>query len=338
MTRMLTQPAPDCPGDGGLCPWLWEVTGQRWLAENSHLALVPLRILMIVVAAVALRWLLHRAVARLVRRSASGEAPVLLRPLPERVRDTVRQVAALRPERRRQRAEAIGSVLRGAITVAVFAVATLLVLSELDLDLAPLLAGAGIVGVALGFGAQSLVRDLLAGVFMLLEDQYGVGDSVDLGEVRGIVEAVGLRITTVRDLRGVVWYIPNGEIRRVGNRSQSPAVVVVDMPVGFASVPTAVEALRRGAQRLADDPDVRAALLEPPQVLGVNQVTMEGAVARTTVTTTPDDQWRVARELRRRQTEELQRAGIAAHILAARFPIRDAGTRPPHDAGTPPSE
>src|SRR5690606_15691023 len=207
---MLTQPAPDCPGDGGLCPWLWEVTGQRWLAENSHLALVPLRILMIVVAAVALRWLLHRAVARLVRRSASGAAPVLLRPLPQRardtvrrgaarrgapgeapvrrrplpgrVRDTVRQVAALRPERRRQRAEAIGAVLRGAITVTVFAVATLLVLSELDLDLAPLLAGAGIVGVALGFGAQSLVRDLLAGVFMLLEDQYGVGDSVDLGE------------------------------------------------------------------------------------------------------------------------------------------------------------
>ena len=337
MRRMLTQ-APDCPGDGGLCTWLWEVTGQRWLAENSHLALVPLRILMIVAGAVVLRWLLHRAVAQLVRRSASGEVPALLRPLPERVRDTVRQVTALRPERRRQRAEAIGSVLRGAITVTVFAVALLLVLSELDVDLAPLLAGAGIVGVALGFGAQSLVRDLLAGMFMLLEDQYGVGDSVDLGEVRGIVEAVGLRITTLRDLRGVVWYIPNGEIRRVGNRSQSPAVVVVDMPVGFASVPAAVEALRRGAQRLADDPDVRAALLEQPQVLGVHQVTVEGAVVRTTVTTTPDDQWRVARELRRRQTEELQRAGIAAHIIAARLPIRDARTPPPEEAGTPPSE
>src|SRR5690606_33403608 len=145
---------------------------------------------------------------------------------PERVRDTVRQMAALRPERRRQRAETMGSVLRGAITVTVFTVATLLALSELDLDLAPLLAGAGIVGVALGFGAQSLVRDLLAGLFMLLEDQYGVGDSVDLGEASGVVEAVGLRVTTVRDLRGVVWYIPNGEIRRVGNRSQSPAVVV----------------------------------------------------------------------------------------------------------------
>src|SRR5690606_5331560 len=218
---MLTQPAPDCPGDGGLCPWLWEVTGQRWLAENSHLALVPLRILMIVVAAVALRWPLHRAVARLVRRSASGEAPVLLRPLPERVRDTVRQAAALRPDWRRVRAEAIGSVLRGAITVTVFAVATLLVLSELGLALAPLLAGAGIVGVALGFGAQSLVRALLAGVFMLLEDQYGVGDSVDLGEVRGIVEAVGLRITTAGTCAG--WSGTSPTARSVGSATAARA-------------------------------------------------------------------------------------------------------------------
>lgn len=324
--RMLAQAVPDCLDDDALCRWLWELTGRVWLAESGRLVLVPLRLIMIMAGAVLLRWLLHRAVNRLVRRSATGDVPALLRPLPERVRDTVREVAALRPERRRQRTETIGSVLRGAITVAVLTVAGLLALSELQINLAPLIAGAGIVGVALGFGAQSLVRDLLSGLFMLLEDQYGVGDSVDLGEASGIVEAVGLRVTTVRDLRGVVWYVPNGEIRRVGNRSQSPAVVVVDMPVGFASVPRAVEALRRGARRLAEDPDWGGSLVQPPEVLGVDQVTVEGAVVRTTVTTAPDAQWQVGRELRRRQTEALQEAGIAAEILAARVYRRDTGT------------
>ena len=153
------------------------------------------------------------------------------------------------PERRRQRAEAIGSVLRSFVTAAVFTMATLLVFGELGFNLGPLLASAGIVGVALGFGAQSLVKDLIAGLFMLLEDQYGVGDTVDLGEAVGVVETVGLRITTVRDMRGVLWYIRNGEIVRVGNKSQGWSLVVIDIPIGFVSAEEAVAVLRRAAER-----------------------------------------------------------------------------------------
>ena len=150
--------------------------------------------------------------------------PALLRPLRERLPDSHDATTVFR-ERRRQRAEAIGSVLRSFATAVVFSIAVLLILGELGVNLGPLLASAGIAGVALGFGAQNLVKDFIAGLFMLLEDQYGVGDVVDLGEASGTVEAVGLRITTIRDGRGVVWYIRNGEIVRVGNKSQGWAVV-----------------------------------------------------------------------------------------------------------------
>lgn len=317
---------PGCVAESLLCRWTWELTGQEWLAENSHLLLVPVRLIMIIALALITRLLLHRAVNRLVRRNSAGQVPAVLRPLPERMRTTVHEATSLRPERRRQRAEAIGSVLRAVVTVTVFTVTVLLVLSEFGINLAPLLAGAGIIGVALGFGAQSLVRDLLAGLFMLFEDQYGIGDLVDVGEANGVVEAVGLRVTTLRDLHGVLWYVPNGEIRRVGNRSQTTAVVVVDMPIGFAPVPAAAEALREGAQALADDPEWGPQLVAAPEVLGVNQVTVEGAVVRTTVETSADAQWQIGRELRRHQTEALDRAGIAAQILAARVYPRDSGT------------
>jgi small conductance mechanosensitive channel len=316
---------PDCLSTDRLCRWVWEATEQRWLAEGSGVALVPLRILLIVALALVARWLLRRAIDRMVRSAANDGVPAILRPLPEAVRATVQEVASGRPDRRRQRAESIGSVLRSFVTIVVFSIAVLLVLSEFDINLAPLLAGAGIVGVALGFGAQSLVKDLLAGLFMLLEDQYGVGDVVDVGEASGVVEAVGLRITTLRDLQGVFWYVPNGEIRRVGNRSQGSAVVVIDMPIGFAPMTEASDALRRGAQKLAEDPELAVDLVEPPELLGVDKVSVEGAVIRTIVKTTPGAQWRIARELRRRQTEALEEAGLAAQIMAARVYPRDPG-------------
>ncbi|MPZ26437.1 MAG: mechanosensitive ion channel [Micromonosporaceae bacterium] len=327
---------PECRPSERLCQWVWELTGNSGLAEVSEAALVPLRVVLILGLALFARWLLRRAVDRLVRRAAADEVPAILRPLPSRVRATVQEVTRGAPARRRQRAEAIGSVLRGAVTILVFTIAGLLVLSEFDIDLAPLLAGAGIVGVALGFGAQSLVRDLLAGLFILLEDQYGIGDIVDVGEASGTVETVGLRVTTLRDIQGVYWYVPNGEIRRVGNRSQGPAVVVVDMPIGFAGVDEATEALRRGAQRVVDDPDLAGDLIEPPEVLGVDQVTVEGGVVRTIVKTSANAQWRIGRELRRRQAEALLEAGISEQILAARVYPRNVGGAddPPSSAGT----
>ena len=140
-----------------------------------------------------------------------------------------------------------------------------MILAELGIQLAPLLASAGIAGLAIGFGAQTLVKDLIAGLFMLLEDQYGVGDVVDVGEASGTVEAVGLRITIDPRRRGVLWHVRNGEIVRVGNKSQGWAVVVIDVPVGFAGVEEATEVLQGPPQAFADDPEWADDLIDPPR-------------------------------------------------------------------------
>ncbi|SCL41750.1 small conductance mechanosensitive channel [Micromonospora pallida] len=310
--------SPDCLSDA-LCKNVYDLTGSTWFAEGSYwILLKPLRIMLILLLAVAARFLLQRTIRRLVRTTTEGSVPTLLKPLRERIPSTAAEGEFV-PERRRQRAEAIGSVLSSLVTAFVFGIALLMVLREFSFDLAPLLASAGIVGVALGFGAQSLVKDLIAGLFMLLEDQYGVGDTVDVGEATGVVESVGLRVTTVRDARGVLWYIRNGEIIRVGNKSQGWALVVVDLPIGFASTEEATAVLRTAAASVALDPDLAPHIVEPPEVLGVEQVTIDGAVIRTVVKTSADGQFAVGRELRRRLAESLENSGITAKIAAARF-------------------
>nr|WP_249714163.1 mechanosensitive ion channel family protein [Micromonospora sp. NBRC 107566] len=321
---------PACTNDP-LCTQMYDLTGSVWFAESSYWILIkPLRILGIILVAVLLRFLLQRAISRLVRTTSNGAVPTALKPLRERMNAALQQDAAAIPERRRQRAEAIGSVLRSFVTATVFGVALLLVLGELGFNLGPLLASAGIVGVALGFGAQSLVKDLIAGLFMLLEDQYGVGDTVDVGEATGTVESVGLRVTTIRDGRGVLWYIRNGEIVRVGNKSQGWAVVVVDMPIGFAGVEEAGTVLREAAATVAGDPAYAEYFIDPPEVLGVEQITVDGAVVRTIAKTTAEGQFRVNRALRRRLAEALDDAGITARIAAGRVYPRPAA--PPDDA------
>jgi moderate conductance mechanosensitive channel len=320
---------PDCTHTSELCRWIYQQTGQVWLASGSYYFLIkPLQILLILILAVIARYLLHRVISKLVHGTSASSVPTILKPLKERLPE-----AGIFPERRRQRAEAIGSVLRSFTTVTVYSIAVLLILGQLGVDLGPLLASAGIVGVALGFGAQTLVKDLIAGLFMLLEDQYGVGDVVDVGEASGTVEAVGLRVTTIRDVRGVLWYVRNGEIIKVGNKSQGWAMVVVDVPIGFASVDKAVEVLRDAAAGLATDPEYAEDLIDPPDVLGVEQISVDGAVLRTTVKTISDAQWRIGRELRRRLTEALAEAGITAHLPNGRLYLRSAEP-PAGDAAT----
>jgi small conductance mechanosensitive channel len=311
--------------DDAMCNQLYEWTHLPWFAEGSYYLLVkPIRIILIIVIALVVRFLLHRTIKKLVSSTATGGVPTILRPLRERIPNAVTQATAVFPERRRQRAEAIGSVLGSFVTVAVFSVALLLVLGELGFNLAPLLASAGIVGVALGFGAQTLVKDLIAGLFMLLEDQYGVGDVVDVGEATGSVEAVGLRITTIRDARGVLWYIRNGEIIRVGNKSQGWSMIMIDLPIGFASVEEATTVLRAAAASLAEDPEYAVDFIEPPEVLGVEQITVDGAVVRTVAKTSAEAQVRVVREMRRRLAEALDSAGITAQMAASRMFPRPA--------------
>ncbi|MEV6814753.1 mechanosensitive ion channel family protein [Micromonospora sp. NPDC051296] len=312
-------PSPECL-DEVVCQWVWKFSDSVWFAEGSYWILVkPLRIILIVLLAVAARWLVHRTIRRLVRTTTDAGVPTMLRPLRERIPTAATEPGEFVPERRRQRAEAIGSVLRSLTTAFIFGIALLMVLKEFSFDLAPLLASAGIAGVALGFGAQSLVKDLIAGLFMLIEDQYGVGDNVDLGEATGVVEAVGLRVTTVRDGRGVLWYIRNGEIVRVGNKSQGWALVVIDLPIGFAGTEEATAVLRTAAASVAVDPELAPSIVEPPEVLGVEQVTVEGTVIRTVVKTTAEGQFAVGRELRRRLAEALENSGITARIAAGRL-------------------
>jgi small-conductance mechanosensitive channel len=312
----------DCKNEV-VCSRIFDWTGNVWLAHSSYWVFVkPLRIIAIILIAMLIRWLLHRAIRRLTTTTSRASMPALLKPLKEKT--ATAEDGQFIPERRRQRAEAIGSVLRSFVTATVFTMGALLVFGELGFNLGPLLASAGIVGVALGFGAQSLVKDLIAGLFMLLEDQYGVGDTVDLGEATGVVETVGLRITTVRDGRGVLWYIRNGEIVRVGNKSQGWAMVVIDIPIGFVSAEQAVAVLRQAAQAAAEQPEHKNEFLEPPDVIGVEQLTVDGATIRTIAKTTADGQLAVQRELRRTLTEALDTSGLSERIAASRLLPRSA--------------
>nr|WP_250035891.1 mechanosensitive ion channel family protein [Actinoplanes maris] len=316
-----------------VCSRVYEWTNNQWLANSSYVIIVkPLRILGIILVAMIIRWLLHRAIDRLTHSTSRASMPALLRPLKERVATTTAEDGQFIPERRRQRAEAIGSVLRSFVSAVVYTMGALLVFGELGFNLGPLLASAGIVGVALGFGAQSLVKDLIAGLFMLLEDQYGVGDTVDVGEATGVVETVGLRITTIRDARGVLWYIRNGEIVRVGNKSQGWAMVVIDIPIGFVNSEQAIAVLREASAAVADEPEHQTEFLEPPDVVGVEQLTVDGAVIRTIAKTTADGQVTVQRELRRALTEALEASGLSERIAASRLMPRGA-VPPPYLQG-----
>jgi small-conductance mechanosensitive channel len=166
----------------------------------------PLRVLTILVAATLIQSFGSRAITRAMNKLASVD----LVPGP-------RNIVA----RQKERASTIGGVLSATLKSATWIIATAMALGEFGFDLGPLIASAGIVGVALGLGAQTLVRDILSGIFMLIEDQYGVGDTVDVLDIEGVVEKVGLRVTTVRDGQGTLWYLRNGEILKVGNQSQS---------------------------------------------------------------------------------------------------------------------
>jgi small conductance mechanosensitive channel len=271
-----------------------------------------IHIAIIVVLAVVIRYLVHRVISRVIRRTAHG-LPVPLARLRGRARELLEitdEMPAVN-ERREQRAQTIGSVLKSCATAFVFGTAFVMVLRELGLDIAPVLTGAGIVGVAIGFGAQNLVKDFLSGMFMILEDQYGVGDVIDAGPASGTVEAVGLRSTRVRDVNGTVWHIRNGEIARVGNMSQNWSRAVLDVPVPYDSdVDTVADLLESVATEVARDPEFAENVLEDPTVWGVEQLSGDGPVLRLVIKTRPLKQWDVARAVRARLKVALDAAGV----------------------------
>jgi len=218
---------------------------------------------------------------------------------------------ALVDERRKQRVRALGSVLRSAASVTIFSIAGVVILGDLGINLAPLLASAGVVGIAVGFGAQNLVRDYLSGVFMLVEDQYGVGDVITVGDATGTVETVTLRLTRLRDVNGIVWHVRNGAIEKVGNESQGWARAVIDFPVPYAADLTTIRALLAGsADAMWEEPVWRTVMIEKPEVWGAQQVTTATVTMRVVVKTAPLRQWEVEREMRARVKAVLDAAGI----------------------------
>lgn len=218
---------------------------------------------------------------------------------------------ALVDERRQQRVRALGSILRSAASVAVFSITGVVLLGDLGINLAPLLASAGVVGIAVGFGAQNLVRDYLSGIFMLLEDQYGVGDVITVGNATGTVETVTLRITRLRDVNGIVWHVRNGTIEQVGNESQGWARAVIDFPVPYtADLGTIRGVLADVAQALWNEPAWRIVMLEQPEVWGAQQVSSAEVTMRIVAKTAPLRQWEVEREMRARVKAALDTAGI----------------------------
>ncbi len=294
----------------------------------------PLLVAGIILVGLVARFVLHRVIDRITQGIVNGRAG--LGRLEERLPSALVTASPLLSARREQRARTMASVLKSLATATVAVVVGLMVLDEFHVNTAPLLASAGIVGVAVGFGAQALVRDVISGIFMLAEDQYGVGDIVDLGDASGVVEAVGLRVTRVRDVDGTVWYIRNGQVQRVGNRSQGWARAVLDVGIAYGEdVARAEELLLDVANTLRADEQFGPLVLEEPEMWGVESVTADGVVLRLVVKTAPLQQWAVARELRRRIKERFDAEGVdVAHAAGAIRIAADApaATAKPRDA------
>lgn len=226
--------------------------------------------------------------------------------------------------RRATRAEALGSVLSSVANVAIVSFAGFTVLGVFGINVAPLIAGAGVVGLAIGFGAKNLVADFIAGVFMLAEDQYGRGDVIDAGDgIVGEVEAVTLRTTRLRDLNGTLWHIPNGEVRRTGNMSQGWSRAVLDVSVAYNSdVDHAASVILDTAREMGRSDEHRGDVLADPDVWGVETLGADAVVLRLAVVTRPGRQWAVARDLRRRI-----RSALATNQIEIPFPQRTLWVR-----------
>jgi moderate conductance mechanosensitive channel len=271
----------------------------------------PLRLLLIVAIGAIVLFILRRAIRTVTEHLAKGsENPRGLAATD--VGAALLSVTPLVAARRAQRARTIGSVLRSTASLVVGAVVFLMLLDEVGVNIVPLLASAGVAGVAFGFGAQSLVKDFLSGTFMLFEDQYGVGDLITIGDVSGTVEAVALRVTKVRDDSGTLWFVRNGEILRVGNRTQGWARAVVEVAVAFdADIDRVRALLTEAGTSVRSDPMIGTQLREDPEVVGIETLTASSVVLKLQVMTAPSTQWDVARALREAVRESLQREGIA---------------------------
>ncbi|WP_406149073.1 mechanosensitive ion channel family protein [Streptomyces sp. NBC_01012] len=275
-----------------------------WVEENWSTWLnTGLRIVLIAAIAIVLRYLLRRALSNLIdRMNRSAQA----------VEGTALGGLLVNAERRRQRSEAIGSVLRSVTSFLILGTAALMILGAFQINLAPLLASAGVAGVALGFGARNLVTDFLSGVFMILEDQYGVGDHIDAGVASGEVIEVGLRVTKLRGENGAIWYVRNGEVKRIGNLSQGWSTAGVDVTVRpTEDLALLRETINSAGETMTKEEPWSEQLWGPVEVLGLDAVLLDSMTMRVTAKTMPGKAVGIERELRLRIKLALDEAGIA---------------------------
>lgn len=210
-----------------------------------------------------------------------------------------------------KRTRTLGEVVRYVIVLVVFAVATMTVLKELGIDIGPVLAAAGIVGLAVGFGAQSLVKDVISGFFILLEDQIRVGDVINIADKGGLVEKVGLRTTVLRDLQGNVHYVPNGNISVVTNMTKEFSRYVFDIGVAYREdVDEVIEVIKGIDEEMRQDPEFKDDIIEPIEIMGLDQFANSAIVIRARTTTLPIKQWRVGREFNRRIKKKFDELNI----------------------------
>ena len=301
----LDQRLIDACGDrpGWACKEIWNSTHNETLAKLGDFVVhTPLKVVLIIIGAAVLSVMVQRFIRRFVNTLAGRATAGVL------------GGAALGP-RAGARTQTIGIVLRSLAAAVIYSFTAMLVLGEVGINLGPLIAGAGIAGVALGFGAQSLVKDFLSGIFMLIEDQYGVGDVVDLGLATGTVEAVNLRSTRLRSADGTVWHVPNGGIMRVGNKSQDWSRALLDVSVAYdADIRHASEVIKHVADEMAADEAWKDDILEEPEVWGVEHVRDGAVVIRLVLKMRPGAQFKLMRELRLRIKEALEQEGIAVPV------------------------
>jgi small conductance mechanosensitive channel len=309
-----------------ICQTTFEWIENRLFAKTVDFFVArPLKILLILVLA----WVVNRLVRRAIRRFVIGVSEGSVRRGLEGLRQRAPGALQATGEvnlRAAQRAETIGSVLRSIATAVIWGIAVLMVLSELGLNLGPLIAGAGVVGIALGFGAQTIVKDFLSGMFMLIEDQYGVGDIIDVGDATGTVESITLRTTRLRDVNGTVWHVPNGSIARVGNKSQEWARALLDVSVGYGTdLDEATRVIKEVADGVWQDPKLGHSVLEEPEVWGIETLGVDGIAIRLVVKTRPADQFKVMRELRRQLKVAFDEAGIEMPFPQRTIWVRQEG-------------
>jgi small-conductance mechanosensitive channel len=288
------------------------------------------RALIILIVGVIALWGVGKVIDRVVDRVVSGVK------VHHGAEDTkALEASPVEAMRQVQRARTLGTVLNAFSKWTIWIIVIIMVLTEFGVAVTPLIASVGILGAALGFGAQSLVKDILNGLFMVFEDQLGIGDIVNLGQVTGVVERVGIRVTEVRDASGTLWFIRNGEVLQVGNFSKDWARIILDVPVPYTlDVDEAQEALLAAAKEFATESEWRRKVLEDPEMWGIESISHEALMVRLTIKVRAGEQFTLRRALHRYVKSALDNRGIDIPALN-RMVVEDGGKRVGEAAAKP---